>query len=368
MREPFVRSILHPTDFSQASHTAFAHALAIVLYRQARLRILHVARDEDDVVAAAVARSQAEGTLAEPLGPLVVAQTRSPALLAPRFCSPRDAAQWIEADLLSDMDALLERVAPTEIVHCAALSRAADCERDPALARRTNEELPGALAAWAAGHGARLVHVSTDLVFGATDAPAGVPMTCSPASTVYTLIDLVWATFWTRFPTLKFSLTEGDIGWIPFFLWRAEHVKRRHGGWTKHDFSQTGGPSQIFRDHILCCFIEDDTWIPNLEAFNLDHICWESDFPHSDGTWPHAPERIVETLAGLDEALIHKITHENAMKIYGFDPFATRERERCTAGALRAESPDVDVVTRVGRLSSDRDLEAWRELTSGRGR
>jgi dTDP-4-dehydrorhamnose reductase len=125
------------------------------------------------VVAAAVARSQAEGTLAEPLGPLVVAQTRSPALLAPRFCSPRDAAQWIEADLLSGMDALLERVAPTEIVHCAALSRAADCERDPALARRTNEELPGALAAWAAGHGARLVHVSTDLVFGATDAPAG---------------------------------------------------------------------------------------------------------------------------------------------------------------------------------------------------
>ena len=82
----------------------------------------------------------------------------------------------------------------------------------------------------------------------------------------------------------------------------------------------------------------------------------------------HQPEQVEKTLAGLDEALIHKITHENAMKIYGFDPFATRERERCTAGALRAESPDVDVVTRVGRLSSDRDLEAWRELTSGRGR
>ena len=202
----------------------------------------------------------------------------------------------------------------------------------------------------------------------ATDAPAGVPMTCSPASTVYTLIDLVWATFWTRFPTLKFSLTEGDIGWIPFFLWRAEHVKRRHSGWTKHDFSQTGGPSEIFRNNILCCFIEDDTWIPNIDTFNLDHVCWESDFPHSDGTWPNAPERIVETLAGLDDALINKITHGNAMKLYGFDPFVSRPRENCTAAALRAESPDVDVVTRVGRLSGDRDIEAWRELTSGRGR
>lgn len=202
----------------------------------------------------------------------------------------------------------------------------------------------------------------------ATDAPAGVPMTCSPASTVYTLIDLVWATFWTRFPGLKFSLTEGDIGWIPFFLWRAEHVKRRHSGWTKHDFSQTGGPTEIFRNNILCCFIEDDTWIPNIDTFNLDHICWESDFPHSDGTWPNAPERIVETLGGLDEALINKITHENAMALYGFDPFAHRPKAQCTAAALRAESPDVDVVTRVGRESSERDLEAWRELTSGRPR
>ncbi len=125
------------------------------------------------VVAAAVARSQAEGTLAEPLGPLVVAQCRSSALLAPRFCSPREAAQWIEADLPGDLEALLARVKPTEIVHCAALSRAADCEADPAHARAINVEAPGQLATWAAAHGARLVHVSTDLVFGAEDAPEG---------------------------------------------------------------------------------------------------------------------------------------------------------------------------------------------------
>ena len=56
------------------------------------------------------------------------------------------------------------------------------------------------------------------------------------------------------------------------------------------------------------------------------------------------------------------------MKLYGFDPFASRARENCTAAALRAESPDVDVVTRVGRPSGDRDIEAWRELTGGRGR
>ena len=61
---------------------------------------------------------------------------------------------------------------------------------------------------------------------------------------------------------------------------------------------------------------------------------------------------------------INKITHLNAMKHYNFDPFAHRPKEKCTAKALRGESPDVDVVTRVGRLADDRDLEAWRQITN----
>jgi nucleotide-binding universal stress UspA family protein len=40
--KPFVRSVLHPSDFSESSHTAFVHALAVVLYRQAILTVLHV--------------------------------------------------------------------------------------------------------------------------------------------------------------------------------------------------------------------------------------------------------------------------------------------------------------------------------------
>lgn len=41
-RIPLVRSVLHATDFSLASHRAFAHALAISVLRQTELTILHV--------------------------------------------------------------------------------------------------------------------------------------------------------------------------------------------------------------------------------------------------------------------------------------------------------------------------------------
>ena len=42
LTNPFVGSIFHPTDFSAASHNAFAHALAIALIRRTRFDILNV--------------------------------------------------------------------------------------------------------------------------------------------------------------------------------------------------------------------------------------------------------------------------------------------------------------------------------------
>ena len=42
---PFVNSVFHPSDFSEASMNAFAHALALALIRQTQFTILHSGRD-----------------------------------------------------------------------------------------------------------------------------------------------------------------------------------------------------------------------------------------------------------------------------------------------------------------------------------
>lgn len=68
---------------------------------------------------------------------------------------------------------VLDRLAPGWIVLTTALSRAADCEAQPDLADRMNRDFPAVVAGWCAKHGARLVHVSTDLVFGRAPAPEG---------------------------------------------------------------------------------------------------------------------------------------------------------------------------------------------------
>src|ERR1700752_4987370 len=42
---PFIKSVVHATDFSAADERAFAHALAVALLARAKLTILHVASD-----------------------------------------------------------------------------------------------------------------------------------------------------------------------------------------------------------------------------------------------------------------------------------------------------------------------------------
>jgi predicted TIM-barrel fold metal-dependent hydrolase len=195
------------------------------------------------------------------------------------------------------------------------------------------------------------------------DAPASVAMSLSSTASIYSLGDLIWADFWWRFPEVRFSLTEGDIGWIPYFLQRAEHIQERHSGWTAHSFPQGSGPADVFRDRVLCCFINDPVGISLIEHFNIDNVCWESDYPHSDSSWPHAPEVNEAQFARLTDDQIDKITHLNAMHHFSFDPFSTRSRERCTVKALRSEAADVDTVTRVGRAPDQSDRDYFKSLS-----
>ncbi len=125
-------------------------------------------------VAAIHARGRALATLAEPQGPPVRGIGRYPDQ-APVFTQPRLEGLYLARDLAPPGAAreLLEELAPARVLNCAALSRIADCEADPALALRLNSDLPAEVARWCAESGARLVHVSTDLVFGAEPPPPG---------------------------------------------------------------------------------------------------------------------------------------------------------------------------------------------------
>ncbi|MFF3372248.1 amidohydrolase family protein [Streptomyces sp. NPDC002680] len=178
----------------------------------------------------------------------------------------------------------------------------------------------------------------------APDAPYSVQITGTAITLFDTASDLIWSDIFKKFPNLKISLSEGGIGWIPYFLERVDYTYRQHGAWTGADFGDRM-PSDIFKSNIITCFIDDHFGVANLDTMNHDMITWECDYPHSDSTWPEAPERLAAHFGGVADDLIDKISHRNAMSLYSFDPFGIRPRERCTVGALRAEVTGHDVST-----------------------
>jgi len=180
------------------------------------------------------------------------------------------------------------------------------------------------------------------------ETPISAWITTMPISIVNAAADWLYAPMWKKYPELKMALSEGGIGWIPYFLERANFTNERHSQWTNVDF---GGekPSEVFDRHFLTCFLDDEAGLELLHRMNEDHVTWECDYPHSDTLWPNCPERLRDTMAGLTDAQIDKITHQNALKAFRADLIETMGgRQNCTVKALRKLGKDVDISPREG--------------------
>ncbi len=200
------------------------------------------------------------------------------------------------------------------------------------------------------------IHIGSGagMTFTSMDAPIDVMITVQPLQIASCAADLLWSRVLRRYASLKFALSEGGIGWIPYFLDRADYVYRRHRAWTHQDFGDRL-PSDVFREHVITCFIDDPVGVRNRHAIGIDTITWECDYPHSDTTWPEAPETLARSLTGVPDAEVRKITHENALRHFRLDPFARVPKQHCTVGALRAQARDVDLRLRShgGKRPSD---------------
>jgi len=177
---------------------------------------------------------------------------------------------------------------------------------------------------------------SSSTMLGLKDgAPFDVLITMTPLNSMSAATDLLWSNVLRKFPDLKFALSEGGIGWLPYWLERIDYVYQQHRFWTHQDFGDQL-PSQVARDHFTFCFISDRAGIEERHAIGMDNITWECDYPHSDSSWPHSPESVIKQLDGVPDVEINKITHENALRVFRYDPFADIPKEKATVAALRA--------------------------------
>jgi predicted TIM-barrel fold metal-dependent hydrolase len=56
-----------------------------------------------------------------------------------------------------------------------------------------------------------------------------------------------------------------------------------------------------------------------IEEIGVDNVTYESDYPHSDSTWPHTAKLAEQQMASLTEEQRYKVLRGNAIKLYSLD-------------------------------------------------
>jgi predicted TIM-barrel fold metal-dependent hydrolase len=163
---------------------------------------------------------------------------------------------------------------------------------------------------------------SSRMPFTAPDAPFIISSTLTFQNAMGSMLDYIFSGTLERFPSLTIAYSEGQVGWMPYVLERADKL------WEERSNNSFGTglanpPSSYIAGRVYGCMFDDDTGLQNRNAIGMDQICFETDYPHADSTFPHSKEVLVKIAdrAGLSDDEIYKLVRGNAIKAFGMERY-----------------------------------------------
>jgi len=161
------------------------------------------------------------------------------------------------------------------------------------------------------------------------DAPFIVSSTLAFQNAMGSLLDFVFSGVLQRFPGLTLAYSEGQVGWMPYLLERADKLWEQRSGnsFGSGDVRLEKPPSEFIRNQVFGCIFDDETGLAVRDRVGMSQICFETDYPHADGTFPHSAKVAADicTTAGLDERETYALLRGNAIRAFGLERFGIRE-------------------------------------------
>jgi predicted TIM-barrel fold metal-dependent hydrolase len=151
------------------------------------------------------------------------------------------------------------------------------------------------------------------------DAPPAVAATLSFNNAMASMSDFLFSGVLVRFPELHLAYSEGQIGWIPYILERADTVWHEHRAWGGVRDVVPEPPSSYYYRQIFGCFFRDHHGVANLDVVGVDNTTFETDYPHTDSTWPDTLKVARELTSGLPGDVVRKIMRGNAIRMLSLD-------------------------------------------------
>jgi len=160
---------------------------------------------------------------------------------------------------------------------------------------------------------------SSSMPAASPDSPEAVGGTLAFNNAMASMADWLFSGKLIQFPELKLAYSEGQIGWIPYALERADTVWEQHDAWMHTKARIPELPSTYYYGRIFGCFTADRHGLQNLSSVGEDNICFETDYPHTDTTWPYSKEYAEKMVADLDDDVAYKVLRGNAIRMLSLD-------------------------------------------------
>jgi predicted TIM-barrel fold metal-dependent hydrolase len=127
---------------------------------------------------------------------------------------------------------------------------------------------------------------------------------------------LIFGGVFDRNPQLTAVCVEADAGWVPHWMYRADHAVERHRNWLgSADLERR--PSEYFRESVYVTFQDDWVAFQLTDLMNHERLMWASDHPHSDSTFPDSQDVLAEHTAHLAPDVRDDIVWRNCARLYG---------------------------------------------------
>jgi hypothetical protein len=154
------------------------------------------------------------------------------------------------------------------------------------------------------------------------DAPFIISSTLTFQNAMGSMLDYIFSGTLERFPELVIAYSEGQVGWMPYVMERADKL------WEERSDNSFGSglrnaPSSFVEHRIYGCVFDDPVGLRNRDVIGMDQICFETDYPHADSTFPHSKKVLSDICvqAGLTEEETYKFTRGNAIRAFGLQRF-----------------------------------------------
>jgi hypothetical protein len=106
---------------------------------------------------------------------------------------------------------------------------------------------------------------------------------------------------------------------VPMTVDRLDYILEHTGALLRRSWIGDETPAEILLNHFWFCMLDNPSNLDARTMIGTDRIMIETDYPHSDSTWPNSQALFAKRFADLPRNEVMDMTHRTAERLFRFE-------------------------------------------------